>query len=107
MRLMLWRAGEGDEPVQVECSTDHWVGDLQPLVEEPFRAGDWKEAHIGRTHFHVKADALASMIQRREDTLKDLDLTEKLLKEQLKDSKAKVSEHEKSLEALLKLKESL
>ena len=107
MRLMLWRSGEGDEPVQVECSTEHWVGDLQPLVEEPFLSGSFTEAHIGKTHFHTKAEALTDMIRRRENTLKDLDLAEKVLKEQLKESKARVTEQEKSLEALLKVKETL
>jgi len=107
MKLSLWRAGEGNEPVQVTCSTEHWVGNLQPLVEEPFSVESYVEAHIGKTHFQTKAEAIADMIVKREQALKDCDLTEKILKEQLKDAKARASEAEKSLEALAKLKETL
>ena len=103
MRLMLWRA-TGDEPVHVICSTEHWVGDLQPLVEEPFNAGNYIEAHIGKTHFADKGDAVAAMIVFREAALKAADAKEKTLKEELKELRARTADTEKALEALIKLR---
>lgn len=106
MRLTLWTV-KGNKPVEVPCSTEHWVGGLQPLVEEPFTEGDYTEARIGSTHFQSKPELMDHLKRKHEEAMKDLDMTEQLLKQQLKDTKAQIEAIEQSLVNVAKQREAL